>query len=86
MSRTSITTALSCTIPSELSDQLNLLAEIEERPKSYFVKKALEEYLDEKLENALLAKVGDKAYKEFKASGAEAVSYDKIRKKLKLDK
>ena len=79
------TSTLSCTIPLELGNQLNLLAELEERPKSYYVKKALQEFLSERLENALLAKVGDEAYKEYLESGEEGVSYDEIRKKLKLD-
>jgi predicted DNA-binding protein len=86
MSKTAITTStLSCTIPLELGNQLNLLAELEERPKSYYVKKALQEFLSEKLENALLAKIGDEAYKEYLDSEKESASYEEIRKKLKLD-
>ena len=80
------TSTLSCTIPFELGKQLNLLAELEERSKSYYVKKALQEFLSERLENTLLAKIGDEAYKEYLESGEESIPYDEIRKKLKLDK
>lgn len=85
MSRTTGTTTLSCTIPLALGKQLNLIADIEERSKSYYVKKALQEFLGERLENALLAQMGDKAYKEYLESGEEGISYDKIRKDLGLD-
>ena len=86
MSKEIGTTNLSCTIPIELGKQLSLLAGIEERPKSYYVKKALQEFLNERLEDALLAKMGDEAYKEYIESGEEGISYDEIRKELNLDK
>jgi RHH-type rel operon transcriptional repressor/antitoxin RelB len=76
------TTTLSCTIPIELGKQLNLLAGLEERSKSYYVKKALQEYLSEKLENTLLSQIGDEAYKEFLESGEKGIPYDKLRKEL----
>jgi predicted DNA-binding protein len=85
MSKQIGTTNLSCTIPIALGKQLSLLADIEERPKSYYVKKALQEFLNERLEDALLAKMGDAAYKEYIESGEEGISYDEIRKELNLD-
>jgi RHH-type rel operon transcriptional repressor/antitoxin RelB len=85
MSKTG-TVTLSCTIPAELGEQLSLLADVEERSKSYYVKKALQEFLSERLEDALLSKIGDKAYKEYLESGEEGIPYDQIRKELKLDK
>ena len=85
MSENTGSTNISCTIPVELSKQLILLADIEERSKSYYVKKALEKYLEERLEDALLAKIGDEAYEEFVKSGEKAIPYDDIRKELKLD-
>ena len=79
------TTTISCTIPKDLGEQLNLVAEIEERNKSYYVKKALEVFLKERLEDAMLSKMGEDAYKEFVTSGEDPVSYESIRKEL-LDK
>jgi predicted DNA-binding protein len=86
MSKEIGTTNLSCTIPIGLGKQLSLLAGIEERPKSYYVKKALQEFLNERLEDALLAKMGDEAYKEYIDSGEDGIPYDEIRKELNLDK
>jgi predicted DNA-binding protein len=86
MSKETGTINLSCTIPIELGKQLNLLADLEERPKSYYVKKALQEFLSERLEDALLAKMGDEAYKEYIESGEEGIPYNEIRKEFNLDK
>jgi predicted DNA-binding protein len=86
MLRVSGTTTLSCTIPKPLGMQLNLLADLEERPKSYYVKKALQEFIDERLEDAILAKMGDDAYKEYCQSGEKGIPYDEIRKEFGLDK
>ena len=44
------------------------------------------EFLNERLEDALLAKMGDEAYKEYIESGEEGISYDEIRKEFNLDK
>jgi RHH-type rel operon transcriptional repressor/antitoxin RelB len=85
MTSTTGTTNLSCTIPKELGNQLNLLSTLEERSKSYYVKKALQEFISERLENALLTKMGDEAYKEYIDSGEEGVSYSDLRKELGLD-
>jgi predicted DNA-binding protein len=85
MTSTTGTTNLSCTIPKELGHQLNLLSTLEERSKSYYVKTALQEFISERLENALLTKMGDEAYKEYIDSGEEGVSYNDLRKELGLD-
>jgi len=85
MQKATGTTTLSCTIPSELGRQLNLIAQIEERSKSYYVKKALQSFLDQRLEDALLASIGEDSYKEYLQSGEEGIPYDKIRTELKLD-
>jgi predicted DNA-binding protein len=41
---------ISVSIPGDLSMQIKKLCAVEERTKSYFVKKALEQYLKEKLQ------------------------------------
>ena len=79
------TITLSCTIPSELGEKLNLIATMEERNKSYYVKKALEYFLADRLEDAYLLQLGEEAYNDYLASGKEVVSYEEIRKDLKLD-
>ena len=86
MSKEIRTTTLSCTIPIELGKKLNLLSELEERSKSYYVKKALQGFLSERLEDVLLAKAGDEAYKEFIESGEEGISWEELQKELGLNK
>jgi len=76
------TTTISCTIPTDLGEQLKLISELEERSKSYYVKKALESFLEDRLEDALLAKMGDEAYKEYMDGGQETISFDDIRKEI----
>lgn len=85
MSKETGSTTLSCTIPNELGKQLNLIAQLEERSKSYYVKKALQSFLSDRLEDALLANLGQEAYNEYLSSGKEGIPYDEIRKELKLD-
>ena len=85
MSKETGTTTLSCTIPAELGKQLNLISQLEERSKSYYVKKALESFLSERLEDALLASIGEEAYKEHLLSGEVGIPYGEIRKELNLD-
>ncbi|MDB2550754.1 ribbon-helix-helix domain-containing protein [Rickettsiales bacterium] len=79
------TATLSCTIPEDLSEKLNLISSIEERSKSYYVKKALQEFLSERLENALLAEIGDSAYKKYLESKEKGIDYDEVRKELGLN-
>lgn len=85
MSKESRSTTLSCTIPSKLGEQLNLIAQLEERSKSYYVKKALQSFLSDRLENAILSHLGQEAYHAYVSSGKEEIPYDIIRKELNLD-
>lgn len=77
---------ISCTIPSELNKKLNFVASIEERSKSYYVKKALQEFLNERLEKALLAEIGDSAYQQYLDARKKGIDYDDMKKELGLDK
>jgi predicted DNA-binding protein len=70
---------ISCTITSELNKKLNFMASIEERSKSYYVKKALQEFLNERLENALLAEIGYSAYQQYLDARKKGVDYDDMK-------
>lgn len=72
---------LSVRIPSALESRLDALSEQTNRSKSYYVKKALESFL-EKEEEYLL---GVKAYEEYVRSGKKTYSSEEIRKKLGLE-
>lgn len=75
---------ISAQIPSSLDRDLGIICQIEERSKSYFIKKALEKLLKEKLEDLEDYNAAKKAYEEFKKSGKKGIPYDKIRAKYKL--
>lgn len=75
---------ISAQIPSHLDQGLTMICQREERSKSYFIKKALEQLLKEKLEDAQDYKDAKKAYDEFKKSKQKAIPYAQIKKKYKL--
>lgn len=75
---------LSVNLPAELFDKLNKIAEFEERTKSYYVKKALEKFLAEKLEDMEDYIDAKKAYEEFVASGEQGTPWEEVKKKLSL--
>ena len=68
---------ISAQIPAALAKKLEKVAAFEERSKSYYIKKSLEKYLEEKLEDI----EGKKAQKEIKKSGKKTVSLEKTFKK-----
>lgn len=75
---------ISAQIPSHLNEGLIKICKMEERSKSYFIKKALEMLLKEKLEDIQDYEDAKKAYDKFKKSGEKGIPYDKIKKKYKL--
>jgi len=75
---------ISAQIPIHLDQGLTMICEKEERSKSYFIKKALENLLAEKLEDIEDYNEAKKAYEEFKKSKQKAIPYAKIKKKYKL--
>jgi len=77
------TVTISAQIPSQLDKGLTMICEMEERSKSYFIKKALEKLLAEKLEDIEDYEEAKKAYDKFKKSGEKAISYEEVFKKLK---
>lgn len=72
---------LSVRIPSALENRLDALAERTHRSKSYYVKKALESFLEAQEEHLLAVE----AYEDYIKSGKKSCSSDEVRKKLGLD-
>ena len=75
---------ISAQIPSHLDQGLAIICAAEDRSKSYFIKKALEELLREKLEDAQDYQDAKEAYEKFKKSKQKTIPYNQIKKKYKL--
>ncbi len=73
---------ISAQIPATLAKKLEKVAAFEERSKSYYIKKSLEKYLEEKLEDIEDLIDGKKAQREFKKSGKKTVSFEETFKHL----
>lgn len=74
---------ISAQIPTELDKNLSIICQVEERTKSYFIRKALEKLLKEKLEDLEDYAAAEKAYNEFKKSKEKGIPYQKVFKKIK---
>lgn len=72
---------LSVRIPTALENRLDALSERTHRSKSYYVKKALESFLEAQEEHILAVE----AYEDYIKSGKKTYSADEVRKKLGLD-
>lgn len=77
---------ISAQIPTKLDKELNKLCQAEERSKSFYIKKALEQYLEEKLQDMADYQEAKKLYEEFKKSGEKAIPYEEVFKKTKTKK
>lgn len=64
---------ISAQISSQLDQDLTRVCEIEERSKSYLIKKALEKFLEKKLEDIEEYNNAKKAHEEFIKSGEKAI-------------
>lgn len=71
---------LTIRLPEDMARRLEVLAKATKRPKSYFVREALERTLED-LEDAYLAET---AYEEFLKSGEDAVPLDEVERRLGL--
>jgi len=71
---------LTIRLPEDMAKRLEVLAKATKRPKSYFVREALERTLED-LEDAYLAET---AYEEFLKSGEAAVPLDEVERRLGL--
>ncbi len=74
----STSVSISANISKELSDMLAKVSHAEERSKSYYIKKGLEQILRNRLEDLEDYEDAKKAYEEFIASGEEAVPLDEV--------
>ena len=81
MTTTSI--SVSANIPVELGAMLDKVSRAEERSKSYYIKKGLEQFLRDKLENLEDYQEANQAHNEFMASDEEAVSFEEVFKNVK---
>ena len=70
--------SISANISQELNDMLNQVAQAEERSKSYYIKKGLEQFLRDRIENLEDYEDAVSAYQEYQASGEDAVSLDEV--------
>lgn len=82
MATTSV--SVSANIPVELGVMLDKVSRAEERSKSYYIKKGLEQLLTDRLEDLEDYQDAKQAHDEFLASGEKAVPFEDIKKELNL--
>ncbi len=78
------TVRISARIPEELGEVLSRVSRIEGKPKSYYVKKSLEFFLTNRLEDIEDYEEAERAYSEFVASGEKTILFSEIKKKYGL--
>ena len=81
MTATSI--SVSANIPVELGEMLNKVSRAEERSKSYYIKKGLEQLLRDRLEDLEDYQDAKQAHDEFIASGEKAVPFEEVFRNVK---
>lgn len=72
---------LSVRLTADLDKRLSHLAKVTNRPKSYYVREAIERSLDD-MEDAYLA---ESAYESFLTKGEKAISLDELEENLGLE-
>ncbi len=75
--------SVSANIPAELGDLLDKISRAEERSKSYYIKKGLEQLLKAKLEDLEDYAEAKQAHDAFIASGEKPVSFDDVFRNVK---
>ncbi len=76
-------TSVSANIPIELGEMLDKVSRAEERSKSYYIRKGLEQLLLNRLEDLEDYEDAKKAYEEFIASGEKTVSFEDVFRDVK---
>jgi predicted DNA-binding protein len=79
-----MSTTISVSLPDELFKMLENFSEKEERAKSYYIKKALENYFAQKLEEEEDYKDVVESLAEFKASNETGKTWEELQKELGL--
>ena len=72
---------LTVRLPEELEQRLTVLAQVTQRPKSFYVREALERSLED-IEDAYLAEA---AYERFKGQGQKTTPLEKVMQDYGLD-
>ena len=80
----STSVSISANIPEDLSDMLDKVSRAEERSKSYYIKKGLEQFLKNRLEDLEDYEDAKEAYDGYIASGEKAVPFSEMKKELNL--
>ncbi len=75
---------ISAHISKELSDKLEKVAKFEERAKSYYIKKSLEQFLEQRLEDMEDYIDAKNAVEEMKRTGEQGIPFEDICKELQL--
>ena len=75
--------SISANIPVELGEILDKVAQAEERSKSYYIKKGLEQLLKNKLEDLEDYEDAKNAHYEFVSSGEQGVPFEDVFKNVK---
>jgi Predicted DNA-binding protein with an HTH domain len=68
-------------LPADMEERLNVLATTTQRPKSFYVREALERSLAD-IEDAYLAEA---AYERFKVSGEKAIPLEEVMREHGLE-
>jgi len=72
---------LTIRLPAEMENRLNVLSETTKRPKSFYVREALERSLED-IEDAYLAEA---ALERFRASGEKAIPIEEVMREYDMD-
>ena len=72
---------LTIRLPAELETRLNILADTTKRPKSFYVREALERSLED-IEDVYLAEA---ALERFRASGEKTIPLEELERRLELE-
>jgi predicted DNA-binding protein len=69
---------ISAHISKELSDKLEKVAKFEERAKSYYIKKSLEQFLEQRLEDMEDYIDAKNAVEEMRKTGEKSISWEEV--------
>lgn len=72
---------LTVRLPDDIESRLNTLADVTKRPKSFYVREALERSLED-IEDVYLAEA---ALEKFHASGEKAIPLEELERRLGLE-
>jgi predicted DNA-binding protein len=77
------TVNISAHISQSLADKLEKVARYEERAKSYYIKKSLEQYLEQRLEDIQDYKEAKESWEEMEISGREGTDWENVKLEMR---